>query len=575
MFLKSLIISSSSGEIRNISFHLGANLIVDETVKLTDTDTGNNVGKTTVLKLIDFCLGGSPDLIYKDTESKKIFENVKSFLENEEVVITLVLIKDFMDENSQKITIRRNFLNRNKKIMEINGENLPGSSGKDFEEKLDLLLIGRREDSKPTMRQLLAHNIRHTDIRINNTLRMVNAYTSLPEYEILFLFMFGIQIPNRSGLLKKLKIENDYRNRLIKNQGKNEVELQLSLINDKLKMLNEQKSKLNINENYENDLYQLNTIKYHISRTSSEISELTLRKELILETKKELESDISSVDTDELKEIYSQATSLIGKVQKSFEELVEYHNNMVIEKIRFIIQDVPEIDVDLEILKNELSILLIQEKDLTLKISNSDTFKDLEKIIEDLNMNSQKKGELEKSLSQIIEVENNISKLDEDIESIDKDIFSEEFSKKIQKQLVKFNRFFSTVSNELYGEEYGITFDKVTDKKSKKPIYSFTSFNDNDSSGKKQGEIICFDLAYILFAREENIPAVDFILNDKKELMHDNQLVKVSEYAKKENIQLVFSILEDKLPKELNTDENIILRLSQEEKLFKIENWNK
>ncbi len=57
--------------------------------------------------------------------------------------------------------------------------------------------------------------------------------------------------------------------------------------------------------------------------------------------------------------------------------------------------------------------------------------------------------------------------------------------------------------------------------------------------------------------------------------MHDNQLIKVAEYAKKENIQLVFSILKDKLPKELNTDDNIILRLSQEEKLFKIEEFNK
>ncbi|EAG5591013.1 DUF2326 domain-containing protein [Listeria monocytogenes] len=575
MFLKSLIISSISGEIRNIPFHLGANLIVDETIKLTDTDTGNNVGKTTVLKLIDFCLGGSPDLIYKDTESKKIFENVKAFLENEKVVITLILIKDFTNSDSQIITIRRNFLSRNKKIMEINGVNLIGAGGKEFEEQLDLLLIGKREESKPTMRQILAHNIRHTDVRINNTLRMVNSYTSLPEYEILFLFMFGIQIPNRSGFLKKLKIENDFRNRLIKHQGKNEVELQLSLINDKLQMLNIQKSKLNINENYENDLYQLNTIKYQISRTSSEISELTLRKDLILETEKELESDISSIDMDALREVYSQASTLIGEVQKSFEDLVEYHNNMIIEKIRFIIQDIPEIDMDLEKHKQKLSTLLVQEKELALKISNSDTFKDLEKIIEDLNSNSHKKGELEKTLSQIIEVEKNISQLDNDIENIDKDIFSEEFSKKIHEQLVKFNRFFSTVSNELYGEEYGITFDKVIEKKSKKQVYSFTSFNDNDSSGKKQGEIICFDLAYILFAREENIPSVDFILNDKKELMHDNQLIKVAEYAKKQNIQLVFSILEDKLPQQLNTDDNIILRLSQEEKLFKIENLSK
>lgn len=91
------------------------------------------------------------------------------------------------------------------------------------------------------------------------------------------------------------------------------------------------------------------------------------------------------------------------------------------------------------------------------------------------------------------------------------------------------------------------------------------------SSGKKQGEILCFDLAYTMFADEEGISCLHFLLNDKKELMHDNQLLKVSEFIKNKDIQLVVSILKDKLPEELNSNENIVLRLSQYEKLFRIE----
>ncbi|WP_235715994.1 DUF2326 domain-containing protein [Acetivibrio cellulolyticus] len=53
--------------------------------------------------------------------------------------------------------------------------------------------------------------------------------------------------------------------------------------------------------------------------------------------------------------------------------------------------------------------------------------------------------------------------------------------------------------------------------------------------------------------------------------MHDNQLLKVSEFIKNKDIQLVVSILKDKLPEELNSNENIVLRLSQYEKLFRIE----
>lgn len=90
------------------------------------------------------------------------------------------------------------------------------------------------------------------------------------------------------------------------------------------------------------------------------------------------------------------------------------------------------------------------------------------------------------------------------------------------------------------------------------------------SSGKKQGEILCFDLAYILFADSEGIPTLHFLLNDKKELMHDNQLIKVAEFIQSNNIQLVVSMLKDKLPTELLENSNIVVELSQNSKLFNI-----
>ena len=91
------------------------------------------------------------------------------------------------------------------------------------------------------------------------------------------------------------------------------------------------------------------------------------------------------------------------------------------------------------------------------------------------------------------------------------------------------------------------------------------------SSGKKQGEISCFDIAYTLFADDENIPCLHFLLNDKKELMHDKQLVKIADFVNKNNIQFVASILKDKLPDEINKEEFFVVKLSQDDKLFRIE----
>ena len=58
MFIEKLKISTKYETIREMTFHTGMNLIIDNTPLTADLkSTGNNVGKTTVLKLIYFCLG--------------------------------------------------------------------------------------------------------------------------------------------------------------------------------------------------------------------------------------------------------------------------------------------------------------------------------------------------------------------------------------------------------------------------------------------------------------------------------------------------------------------------------------
>ena len=75
-----------------------------------------------------------------------------------------------------------------------------------------------------------------------------------------------------------------------------------------------------------------------------------------------------------------------------------------------------------------------------------------------------------------------------------------------------------------------------------------------------------------MFADEEKISCLHFLLNDKKELVYDSQLIKIAEIVNKNDIQFVASILKDKLPAELNKDEYFIIKLSQDDKLFRIEN---
>ena len=580
MFIKELVIEDKSGIIRKVPFHKGLNLIVDETPVFPSDDidkngitkTGNNVGKTTVLKLIDFCLGNDPKDIYLDNENKKEIKYIKEFLQSNNVVVTLILTEDLEDDNCKEIVIKRNFLLRNKKLMEINGYNYIGNSGQDFFDKLDELIIGERKSDKPTFREIISHNIRYSEQRISNTLKVLSSYTSEPEYETLHLYLFGVEQSERAPYISKIAVEKTYKARLEKPFDKNALEFKLSLIKEEIFKVEQKIQQLNINQNYETDLGLLNEVKYKITRISSEISKLTLRKKIIIEAIEDLKSQSAKINIQQLRIIYDQASQYVENLQKTFEELVEYHNKMIIEKVNFVGDEIPDIENEI----NNLNILLEQElekeKDLSKKIVKSNTFKDLEDLIKKSNEVHQEMGEIENTINQIDQVEEIINDLEKDLKLIDEQQFSEEFQSQIKKQLTKFNKYFADVATKLYGETYAITFEVKEHKKSKRDVYVFHSFNANASSGKKQGEILCFDLAYIQFADIENIPVLHFILNDKKELMHGNQLINLNNYIKDKNIQVILSILSDKIPRELNTDDFVVLRLSQENKLFKIEN---
>lgn len=571
MFLKSLTISSHDEIIRRIDFHNGINLIVDETTNIQDTATGNNVGKTTVLMLIDFCLSGDAKQIYTEPEHKKQeYKLVKDFLIENQVLITLVLKEDLSRDDSPEVRIERNFLSRKQKIQKFNGVN---KTDDEFEEALTNVLFPDHYGKKPTIWQIISHNIRYKELSLTNTLKTLSHYTRADEYETLYLFLLGCDFDHgdtKQELLTKIRLEQTFKSRLEKDQTKSAYETLRDILDREIERLDRRKSSFNLNENFEADLDRLNVVKYQINLTSAEIGRLNIRRGLIIEAKRDLEQSVAQIDLRQLEQIYQQATDRVVGIQKTFEELCSFHNRMIAEKVKYIAKDLPRLDSDLQAKAEHLSRLLQQEAELTAAISRSESFAELEKLINELNEKYRKKGEYESIIQQLDVVDENLKSLNLRLNAIDNALFSEEFELKIKGQVNKFNRYFSSISQELYGEQYALKVDPTVNKKGQR-LYEFSAFNTNLSSGKKQGEISCFDIAYTLFADAENIPCLHFLLNDKKELMHDNQLLKIAQLVNCKGIQFVASILKDKLPEELNKEEFFVVKLSQGDKLFRVE----
>lgn len=570
MFLKSLLISTPTKVIREIPFHKGLNLIVDETPS-GETLTGNNVGKTTVLRLVDFCLGRDGSVVFKDPESKReVYQLVKDYLIDNKIIITLTLVDD-LDNPQRQIEVSRNFLPRKESICKINGEDI---SKIDFENRLGDVIFPSIKVEKPTFRQIIAHNVRYEDTRLNNTLDILNSFTKLEEYETLYLFLFGCDYDEgsrREELLANIKSESNYMKRLEKHGTKNSYKVALQDIDREIAKLEQKKSSLNINPQLDQDLVELTSVKEELNSISSAITSLRIRRDVIQESINDFNQQRFDVDMVQLQLVYKQAAALIPTIQHTFEEMVSYHNKMLANRARFIEEEIPALDEKMAHLQTSFASLREKERYLTEKVTASDTFEELEKVINALNEQYTRKGEYGAILSQIESVEEAMNKFNEDLKNIDDGLFSTDFKSKVDEQLSKFNDIFSEISDELYDERYSVKEDVIRNAKGQS-VYKFSIIGTNLSSGKKQGEISCFDIAYTLFADQESIPCLHFILNDKKELMHDNQLVKLAEIANRENIQFVASILEDKLPAELRNDDYYVVKLSQNDKLFRIEN---
>lgn len=566
MFLKSVKILNRDSLIREITFHKGINLIVDETPEdLSKTSTGNNVGKTTVLRLVDYCFGGDGKNIYQDTEFKKQPNTfVENFLKENDIVIEIELVAVLDDKTSEIVLIRRNFQQRSKKIQTINGENITNNN--EFDKKLKEFIF-KSEVDKPTFRQIISKNIRDEKNKMTNIVKVLNSFASSEVYEALYLFWLGIdtnELDQKQKLSESKKREENFQKRLKKEGELSLVLQQLTFINSKIEELSQKKNLFVINENYGDDIDELNKTKAELNSISTLLSRLEMRRDLIIESKEELENEHSNIDASQIKILYERANSLIPSLQVSFEDTIKFHNDLLNEKLKYITKELPELEASVNQTKIRLKAIQRKESLLTIKIKKSGFTEELELIVIELNKLSEKKGSLEEqkrlwesSIEKLRNIETELNGINDGIISGD-DL--------IQSRITLFNKYFSDLSNQLYGEYYLLS----TQKTEKGYDLIVTNIEGNPGTGKKKGQIAAFDFAYMQFADSLDINCLHFVMHDQLENIDGNQLNTIVEVANQLNGQYIVPILRDKVPASIDISEFEVISLSQSDKLFRI-----
>lgn len=563
MFLKNLKIKNDDIIIRDIEFKKGINLIVDETSSSDRKSSGNSVGKTTVLRLIDYCLDGDGKNIYMDPEFRTTNFNVESFLKDNNVSVLLTLIEDIDDETSRTIEIERNFLARSRKVQSINGIKYNIS---DFSKELKQLIF-KTDSEHPSFRQLISKNIRDEKHKLVNTIRVLapNVVTD-SVYETLHLFWLGIDInQSKDKLTRDKNLEERLQTRLRKESNLPQIRQSLIVVNNRIAELERKKNSFNLNEEYESDLAELNQIRQKITMTSSRISRLELRKELINESKENLERDVADIDIAQIGKLYEQAKVLIPNLQKTFSETVHFYNTMIGKNIEFITEELPALSEELRSLGSQLQHLLKYEKILTSKIRKKGAIDELNDIITEITDFYEKKGNLEEQKKTWETSQQNLRMIEEKLAGINDEIGAKDTL--IQERISQFNRFFSDISERLDGKL------SILSTENREGIYRFSVSNieGNPGTGSKKSQMASFDLAYIKFADSLDIPCLHFILQDQIENVHSNQITSLlTEIVSEVHCQYVLPVLRDKLPSDIDIDSLEVLSLSQKDRLFRI-----
>ena len=565
MQLAKLKISRAGHLIREINFKSGLNLIIDAPIG-TNTQSGNNVGKTTVLRLIDYCLGSDGKDIWEDPEFKKVNQEVYDFLHGK-LPVSVVLILDGV--NGVKREFERQFVSTSEKngsAFWIDGLIVKNLS--EYRAAIKSALFGS-SGNKPTLRQLMPKFIRSSPVKMSRTLKFLTDFTSEVIYETIHLFLFGFYdvdvLEERPRLDSLQKKQSRDLQALTRDREEGEIE---QLLFHLQREINDIESATALRGEVPEIAAQTNAIskvRAEASVISGDLSSVQAEISSIEIALDEFKRDFNSVDAKVIESVYREAESFIPELHAKWEDLSEFVIALRKRKERFLASQRDYLNTQRVQILKKLELLEAVESEQIHNLSDSPEFQMAIAVRADLLEKTKRLGSYEQVLKDIRDLKLQISLTDDKIFETQKKI--EAGKVLIQERLKIFNSHFSDFSKSLYREQYLLHLEENGQGTLQ---FKLSAVGANVGTGKKASQTAAFDFAYCKFIKAVGIPFPSFVCHDGLEAIHDNQLKELLNIANSFDGQLIVSTLRDKLPNMPDgfIETNTALQLTQNDKLF-------
>lgn len=560
MFIKRLTIKETKPAleiIREIPFVKGMNFIVDAG---KDQEKGNSVGKTTVLKLIDICLGAKDrKYIYYDEETKQTNEKLKNYIISNKINVELMVVESFDDENTSEYILSVDLYPRGKRY--INGIEM---NQNEYWQQLNVIFFSNLANY-PTFRQLINMFVRIDQRADNHKFLKFLHRTNDATYENIYSYLFELQDQEISNNILDLRKEIAEKNKEIKNfmsinnfKSIDSVNQKVTLLESTIDELNNQLNILVNSRKFKENEEKISEIKIEYANYNDQIDELLFKRMRITDILTNAKHEINNgIDKDVLKNLYDETLEVMGNLHKDFDDLVKFNEELVHNKIKYFSSQIKKVNKKIDDLEKDKNRLFEKHKNVIMLIEENkiDEYTSLQSKLAEYN---EELGSNKNIRSTYNQLEDHVAELVGDLEKIENEADVKEDSLSI------FNKYFSQYSEKTNGEPFMLY------KTEKGFPFGIDYVKRGLSTGTRKSIIAAFDLAYQQLARELDKKVPFFIVHDVIETIDRVALNAIINIVNSIECQYIVAVLKEKIQdNDLIQESNIVVTLSENNRPFR------
>jgi uncharacterized protein YydD (DUF2326 family) len=509
---------SNTGLIDDVIFHSGINIILGKYSKDKDAQGINGIGKSTLIRLIDFA--------FLSDSAQKIFLNKKyDFLRSGEHEITLEFKID-----KQSYFIQRDFSSKMKIQFGSSLHKMDNFEKTELKtiltnlylpvEKNDVFFTGNK------FRTIFDFFIKDDldNQKRFEPLNFLKYNANIKEKAIFNFFLLDlptahlINYDEQSKEYDKIKSAIDTSEQKIKiDTGKSIQEYRSERFNieQRISLLEDSLDNYQFIEKYKDVEKQLGKVNGLINEKLKEYNSLEIKVSKIKES-----YDVDqNVETKEIRKIYNEVLENFGnQIAKTLDEVIEFKNNILSNRKKYLLQKEQKLQIAIDEVLKDIAIHENKRSSLYKTLDEKGALDSIKNTYEDLII---EKTDLEKNLQlikQIDEYQEMLTNLNVTISEVRRLISVE--IKEYQGRIDELRKLFIEIlKNAIFVDEsYENAYFDITPNPSsnrrKLPFNIEIEIPKADALGQSRLKIVAYDLMVFLYNIENNRKVPDFLIHD-------------------------------------------------------------